>query len=164
MPISQSNVNNILKAISNGNHVFNEQIAVYRNTKTICPNCIYDPIRKESTDYNCQTCGGTGQIIVEVFYSIPASVETEEDFKYDFSRAGRFVKGEILVTIDIVELNTVLNISSPFDLNDYTQLKAFIERYDYIKWKGAKYNIGSFEPGWLEGNLYELGLVLSLME
>jgi hypothetical protein len=154
----------MLKAISNGNHVFNERVQIYRNTKTPCPACLYDPVRKESTDPYCQTCGGAGVIVVESFHDIPASVEQEEDFKYDFAKVGKFLKGQIYMTIDIQEINTVLNASNAYDLNDYAQMKAFCETFDYVVWKGAKYNINEFEPGWLEGNLYEIGFILSLME
>jgi hypothetical protein len=164
MEIPQSNVLNMLKAISNGNHVFNEQVKVYRNTDSDCPTCQYDPVRKESTDPHCQTCDGKGRMIVEKFYSIPASVETEEDFKFDFSKAGKFIKGQIYLTIDSKELTTVLNVDVKYNLDDYTQLKAFTESFDYIVWKGARYTITQFEPGLLQGNLYEIGFTLSLME
>jgi hypothetical protein len=154
----------MLKAISDGNHVFNETISLYVNTKTDCPDCDFDPVRKESTDPNCQTCGGVGKIITEVSYDIPASVEQEEDFKYDFSKAGKFLKGQIYATLDILEINTILDPTSKYDLNDYKQMKSFVESFDYIKWKGAKYKIEQFEPGWLQGILYEIGLTLSIME
>ena len=164
MSIPESNIRNMLRAISKGNHVFNEQVKVYKNTKTICTDCIYDPIRQESTDYNCQTCDGLGQVITEVYSEIPASVETSQDFRYEFTKAGKITTGEIFLTIDIVELEDILNVSAIYDLSDYTDLKAFVQQYDYIVWKGARYTIKNFEGGWLQGNLYEIALTLSLME
>lgn len=158
-------ISNMLKAISNGNHVFNETVQMYRNTKSDCPTCTYDPVRKESTDPYCQTCGGTGVIITYNSYQIPASVETSEDFKYDYTKAGKFVKGSIYLTIDSKEITTVLNTgNSAYNLNDYNQLRTFVESFDYVMWNNARYNINDFEPGVLQGNLYEIGCMLSLMD
>lgn len=164
MQIPQSNLRNMLSAISNGNHVFNETVQLYRNTKTPCTTCTYDPVRRESTDPYCQTCDGTGFIITLKYFSIPASVETESDFTYDYSKVGKFTQNQMYMTIDNLELTTVLNIDKAYDLNDYKQLKDFVESFDYVIWKGAKFAIGDFEPGILQGNLYEIGCKLSLME
>jgi hypothetical protein len=163
MLIPESNIRNMLKAISNGNHVFNEQINIYRNTESYCPVCTFDPILKESTDHNCQTCNGKGTVITEKFWTIPSSVEVEDDFKYDFSKAGKLLRGQIYATIDILEIDDVLNTLPTYDLNNYNRLKDFVGSFDYIKWKGAKYTIERFEPGWLQGHLYEIGLTLSLI-
>lgn len=164
MKIPESNIRNMLKAISDGNHVLNEQVSLVSVSKTLCPDCIYDPVRKESTDYNCETCDGTGFTVVETVNTISASVEQSEDFKYDFSKAGKFVKGQIYITLDILEIKNVLNPTSQYNLDDYNQLKNFVESFSTIRWKGARYNVDSFEPGWLQGNLYEIGLVLSIVE
>jgi hypothetical protein len=144
--------------------VLNETVALYKIAKSHCPDCTFDPVRQESTDYNCETCDGTGFINSEQVFTIPASIEQEEDFKYDFSKAGKFIKGEIYLTIDSVEIKTVLDPTSQYNLDDYNQMKAFIEQYDHVLWKGAKYSIKSFEPGWLQGNLYEIGFTLSIVE
>jgi hypothetical protein len=162
MQIPEANLRNMLKAISEGNHVLNEQVSFYHNTKSICPTCVFDPIRKESTDRNCPTCSGEGYVITELKYTISASIEQEEDFKYDFSKAGKLLKGQVLVTIDSAEFTT-LDPTKKYDLNDYPQMKSFVESFDYIKWKGAKYTVESFEPGWLQGNLYEIAIVLKLV-
>lgn len=164
MQIPEANLRNMLKSITAGNHVLNEQVGICKHTVAPCPDCGYDPVRKESTDYGCETCGGVGKIKTETVVTIPASVEQEEDFKYDFSKTGKFVNGQIYLTIDILEINTVLNANREYDLNDYKQMKAMIESFTYIKWKGARYDIDSFEPGWLQTNLYEIGFVLSIME
>ncbi|WP_124118462.1 MULTISPECIES: hypothetical protein [Paenibacillus] len=164
MKIPESNIRNMLKAIGNGNHVLNETVQIYSNSKTKCPDCKFDPIRKESTDRNCPTCEGVGYIITEVFQTIPASVEQSEDFRYDYTKAGKYVDGNIFLTIDIEEINTVLNVDEKYDLDDYNQMKAFIESFDYVVWKGAKFKTESFEPGYLQGYLYEIGISLALME
>lgn len=163
MNISDANIRNMLKAISAGNHVLNENIRLYKHTESDCPDCSYDPIRKESTNQNCPTCDGKGVIIVNTYNEISASIEQEGDLKYDFTNAGIITKGQIFATIDIQEINDILNSNSTFDLNDYTQMQKFIKQYDYILWKGAKYSVEHFEPGWLQGNLYEIALTLSLM-
>ncbi|MNT21510.1 hypothetical protein D3C72_1568520 [compost metagenome] len=92
------------------------------------------------------------------------SIETEEDFKYEFTKTGKLVKGQILLTIDIKEINEILNVSQSFNLDQYDELKSFMEQYRHIKWKGATYVIESFEPGWLQGNLYEIATVLNLKD
>jgi hypothetical protein len=153
----------MLKAISDGNHVLNETIRLYKSTKTDCPDCGYDPVRKESTNFNCQTCGGEGSVIVETYIEIPASVESYEDLKFNFTRAGELTRGQVNCTIDMLELKTYLNLDNKFDLNDFNDIKLCIKQYDYIWWKGAKYSAESFEPGWLQGNLYEVALVLSIL-
>jgi hypothetical protein len=158
------NITNMLAAISYGNHVLNEQIKLYKNIKSDCPVCLYDPMRNESSDSNCQTCGGVGQIIVESFSQIDASVEQESDFSYDYTKAGKIVNGKIYVTIDIKEINEILNANSTYDLSDYHQMKKFIDQYDYITWSSAKYIVESFEPGLLQGSLYEIAVTLSLIE
>lgn len=162
MKISQSNIRNMLRAISDGNHVLNETVRLYQSTKTDCSNCGYDPIRKESTNLNCPTCGGSGSIVTETFKEVPSSIETYDDLKYDFTQAGILLKGQIHCTIDMLEINTVLNVDKKFTLADLDSIEKFIQQYDYITWKGAKYTVESFEPGWLQGNLYEIALVLSL--
>jgi predicted RNA-binding Zn-ribbon protein involved in translation (DUF1610 family) len=164
MNIPEANLRNMLNAISSGNHVLNEQVQMHTHTELDCPDCDYDPIRKESTNYNCETCGGTGKIVTDQYLTIPASVEQQEDFSRDFTNSGKITKGQIFVTIDIKEIKEVLNTDNKFNLDDYTQLKSFVDQYDFINWKGARYSVSSFEPGFLQGNLYEIGLTLSLFE
>lgn len=164
MNIPQANLLNMLNSISAGNHVLNEQVSFYKHSTIDCPDCGYDPIRKESTNHNCSSCEGTGSIVTITVQNIPASIETEEDFKYEFTKVGRIVKGQILLTVDIKEINEILNLDSKYDLNDYQQLKAFLDQYSSINWKGAKYSIDSFEAGWLQGNLYEIAITLNLVE
>lgn len=164
MKIPEANLRNMLSAISAGNHVLNEKVRFYTSTNSQCPDCEYDPVRKESTNSSCPTCGGTGSITTYAYKEIDCSVETEKDFQYDFKQAGKITKGQIFVTVDIKEINEVLNLVTKYDLNDAPQMKALLNQYDYIWWKGAKYTIESYEPGWLQGNLYEIALVLSLMD
>ncbi|MNS33484.1 hypothetical protein D3C72_655990 [compost metagenome] len=164
MNIPEANIRNMLRSISEGNHVLNETAFFYTESETDCPDCRYDPIRKESTNPNCQTCGGTGSITTQVIDEVQVSIETEEDFKYEFTKAGKLVKGQILLTIDIKEINEILNVSQSFNLDQYDELKSFMEQYKQVKWKGAAYVIESFEPGWLQGNLYEIAAVLNLKD
>jgi hypothetical protein len=163
MNIPEANLRNMLKAISEGNHVLNEKVRLYKTSNSDCTDCDYDPIRKESTDINCETCGGTGSISTSTYSEIDASVEQEEDFKKHYQDTGAVTKGKIFVTIDIADITTTLNADSKYDLNDYSQMKSFVEQYNYLMWKGAKYTVESFEPGWLQGNLYEIGVTLSLI-
>lgn len=163
MKIPESNIRNMLKAISNGNHVLNETASFYKNQKTKCPDCKFDPIRKESTNHNCSTCEGTGYIETESFVTIPVSVEQNDDFRYDFSRAGKYVNGTIYMTLDIEEINAVLNKDKAYNLDDYEQIKAFVESFDSFIWKNARFKLDSFEPGFLQGHLYEIGITMSLV-
>lgn len=163
MSIPESNLRNMLNAISKGNHVLNETIHLHSNVKSDCPDCSFDPIRKESTDYNCPTCGGVGYLITDSYQTIPASVETEDDFKYDFTSVGKVVNGKIYVTIDSKEVAEILNISNKFNMNNYDDVKSLISQYDYITWKGAKYEIEEFQIGYLQGVFYEIGLLLKLI-
>lgn len=164
MNIPEANLRNMLSAISAGNHVLNEQIKLVKQTEVDCPDCGYDPIRKESINFNCESCSGTGSYITITSQTIPASIETEEDFKYEFTKAGRITKGQILLTIDTKEIKEKLNSDGKFNLDEYVELKAFIDQYSYIMWKGARYIVESFEAGWLQGNLYEISMTLNLSE
>jgi hypothetical protein len=66
------------------------------------------------------------------------------------------------MTIDIQELN-ILNAAGTYNLSDYNSLRIFVETFDFFIWNGAKYSVHEFEPGFLQGNLYEVGFVLSLI-
>lgn len=164
MNIPEANLRNMLNAISEGNHVLNETASFYTVSESDCPACAFDPIRKESVNPNCETCGGSGSISVSTKVDIPVSIETEEDFRYEFTKAGKITNGQILLTIDIKEINEVLNINQAFDLNQHAELKAFIEQFKKIEWKGAAYVVDRFEPGWLQGNLYEIAATLNLKD
>jgi len=49
-------------------------VKVKKLIKTDCPNCTYDPINNESTNPQCQTCGGVGKVISEKKAVMPAFV------------------------------------------------------------------------------------------
>jgi hypothetical protein len=162
MPLSDSNVKNMLKAISVGNHVLNETMSFYKNTKTDCPSCGYDPIRHESINPHCPDCNGTGLKETISYVDVPVSVETEDDFRYDYNNKGRLTKGQILVTIDASEIESLLNNPQVFDLNTHNGIQAFISQFDYFSWKGGKYTASSFEAGYLQGYFYELSVTMEL--
>lgn len=164
MKVPSPKVLNILNAIDQGNAMLNETIRLYKQTHSDCPDCGYDPIRKTSTDPFCDTCDGKGSIIVETYHEIKASVEQEEDFRSEFTNAGKITRNQVYVTLARKEIHNVLNVDTNYDFDDYNQMKAFVEQYSYILWKGAKYSIESFEPGWIEEILYEIGVTLSLIE
>jgi predicted RNA-binding Zn-ribbon protein involved in translation (DUF1610 family) len=164
MNIPEANLRNMLKAISDGNHVLNEQVKFNKASKMDCPDCGYDPVRKESTNFDCDTCGGTGSVTTVTSQQISASVETEDDFNYEYTKAGRLTKGQILLTVDIKEIKEILNVDGKYDINDYSQLKAFLDQYENVTWLGARYKIDSFEAGVLQTNIYEIALKLSLVE
>ncbi|HLI46307.1 MAG TPA: hypothetical protein VKU94_03855 [Geobacterales bacterium] len=163
MNIPQSNIANMLSSISSLNHVLNETLTVYASTTTNCPNCGYDPIRKESTDPSCPTCGGKGLIETLTSTSIPCSIETQEDFQYSYAEVGRLLDGEILVTIDNLEISTVLNTNGKYSMDKQSDIKAFLDQYDYFEWKGGKYVVKSFQANYLQGTFYELSIILKLM-
>lgn len=144
--------------------MLNETLTIYHNHETDCPDCGYDPIRKESTNLNCQTCDGIGKIIDSITYTIPSSIETEEDFSFDYANVGRISNGEILATIDSLEIKTILNTDGKYSMDNYQDIKKFLDQYDYFEWKGAKYVLKSFQPGYLQGNFYEISMTLSLKE
>jgi len=132
--------------------------------KADCPTCNYDPIRRESTDPYCDYCDGKGKIFTPTFYDIPSSVETTEDFQYEFSKAGRIMDGEILATIDIQEIDTVLDPTGKYNMDDKNDIKRFLDQYKYFEWKCAKYVLKSFQAGYLQGNFYEISMTLSLKD
>lgn len=164
MNIPNANLRNMLNAISKGNHVLNETVRLFRNTKTPCPDCKFDPIRRESTNPNCDTCGGTGKVVTENFFEIPASVETLSDYKNTWQNVGQLTENQILLTLDAQEISEVLNVSPQYDLDQYSGIKAFVESFDYLTWKGAKYVVSSFEDGRLQGILYEISMKMNLTE
>lgn len=164
MAMSESNLRNMLNAISRGNHILNEQVRLYKHTEEDCPDCGYDPIRKESTDPYCDTCEGKGKIEKETYTQIPTSIQTEDDFQFDFTQAGRLEQGEILITIDRKEIDAHINQNGDWDLDDHRSIKKLVENYDYFWWKGGKYHLKGFEPGYLQGVLYEIAVTVSLSE
>lgn len=153
----------MLSSISSLNHVLNETLRLVKFTTSDCPDCGYDPIRKESTDPSCPTCGGTGLIRTEVDTDIPSSVETSADFIYSYAEVGRLLDGEIVATIDNLEITTVLNSNNKYNMNIQSDIKAFLDQYDHFEWKGGKYVVKSFQANYLEGTFYELSLTLKLM-
>lgn len=151
----------MLSSISSLNHVLSETLILCKMTKTDCPDCAYDPIRQESTNPYCQTCGGIGVIEQPQLFSIPSSIETYEDVTYSYAEVGRFDKGQINATIDKQEITTTLDTQSQFNMDDQTSIKAFLDQYDYFEWKGTKYVVESFQGNYLEGNFYEIDLTLN---
>ena len=162
--LSDANIRNMLDAISRGNHVLNETARLFKVSKTDCPDCGYDPIRKESTDPYCETCDGKGSIESLAYNEIPVSIETEKDFQYKFTNAGKITDGEIFLTIDIKEIKEVLNADNSHDLSNYQGVKKFVEQYDHVTWHNAKYKMVSFEPSYLQGIFYEVSMKLKLEE
>jgi hypothetical protein len=162
MNIPESNLRNMLNSISGLNHVLNETLRLCKVSETDCPDCGYDPIRKESTDPYCPTCDGRGMIVSETYYDIPSSVETSADFTYSYAETGRLLDGEVLATIDILEINTVLNVDGKFNMDSQSDIKAFLSQYEYFEWKGGKYIVKSFQAGYLQGNFYEIAITLKL--
>ena len=155
---SANDIKNILTAISNINHVFTETITLHKFTKTRCTSCEYDPIRNASVDVNCPTCGGTGWIQTDNPSTIQASADYEGDFDTNpLLTAQDFDSNIVYITLDIKELNT-LNQDNAFNLTDVVQLEHFLKQYDYITWDNTNYELISFQPGWLEGILYETAL------
>jgi hypothetical protein len=162
MNIPESNLRNMLNSISGLNHVLNETLRIYKNNESDCPDCGYDPIRKESTNPYCNTCDGTGKIATEIFYDIPSSIETAEDFTFDYGHAGRLLEGEVLATIDVKEIKEVLNTDGKYSMDNQIDIKNFLDQYEYYEWKGGKYIVKSFQAGYLQGNFYEIAVTLKL--
>lgn len=162
MNIPQSNIRNMLTSISGLNHVLNETLRLCQTTTVDCPTCGYDPIRQESTDPSCPTCDGVGKIVTEIYTDIPSSIETSADFMYSYAETGRLLDGEILATIDSLEINTILNISGKFNMDTQADIKSFLDQYSYFEWKGGKYVVKSFQAGYLQGNFYEISITLKL--
>jgi hypothetical protein len=152
----------MLNSISELNHVLNEILRLCKVSETDCPDCGYDPIRKESTDPYCDTCNGKGKIVTESYYDIPSSVETADDFRFEYGNTGRLLDGEILATIDSKEISEILNIDSKYNMDEQQDIKSFLDQYEYFQWKGGKYVVKSFQPGYLQGNFYEIGITLKL--
>jgi hypothetical protein len=164
MNIPESNLRNMLNSISSLNHVLNETLILYKLESSDCPDCGYDPIRNESTDPYCTTCDGKGKVSTPTAFTIPSSIETEDDFVFSYTNAGRLTSGEILATIDNKEISEVLNVDRKFSMDDYGDIKAFLDQYSYFEWKGAKYKLESFQPGYLQGRFYEISMKLSLSD
>jgi len=143
MPISSTQLQNILDKISEVNHYFNESIDLVSITKQPCPDCDIDPITNEASDSFCETCGGSGYIETETILTIVASVEYESEFEKIFTKIGEFSENKIVVTIDTKEI-TENNI----DLNTI----------QYIKWQGNKYKTNKTQPNYLQGVYYETNL------
>jgi hypothetical protein len=162
MNIPESNLRNMLNSISSLNHVLNETLNLCKVSEVDCPDCGYDPIRRESTDPYCPTCDGRGKKVTEQIFTIPSSVETEEDFSFEYGSTGRLSKGQILATIDKLEIDSVLNTDSKYSMDNQNNIKEFLDQYEYFEWKGAKYILDSFQAGYLQGNFYEIGLTLTL--
>lgn len=162
MNIPESNLRNMLNSISGLNHVLNETLRLCKSDKTDCPDCSYDPIRKESTNPYCPTCDGKGVIFTETYFDIPSSVETSADFMYSYAETGRLLEGEVLATIDILEIKTILNVNSQYNMDNQDSIKSFLDQYDYFEWKGGKYIVKSFQPSYLQGNFYEIAVTLKL--
>jgi hypothetical protein len=162
MNIPESNLRNMLNSISSLNHVLNETLTICKEDEADCPDCGYDPIRNESTDPHCPTCDGHGKISTPLYYTIPSSIETEEDFTFTYSNAGRIAEGEILATIDKKEIDEILNIGNKYNMDSYVDIKSFLDQYKYFEWKGAKYKLSSFQAGYLQGNFYEISMKLKL--
>ena len=160
MNIPESNLRNMLKSISELNHVLNERISLSKVADKDCPDCQYDPIRKESMDAYCDTCSGAGKLKVPEITPISASVETMDDFRFDYTALGRLKEGEILVTIDKLEIDDFLNKDGKYNMNDYKDIEKLIHEYDYIEWMGTRYTPATFQPAYLQGNFYELSLTL----
>jgi predicted RNA-binding Zn-ribbon protein involved in translation (DUF1610 family) len=55
-----------------GSNKFDYNLYVKRYIKTDCPSCEYDPVRKESTDIACPTCGGKGMLVTTKQARVPA--------------------------------------------------------------------------------------------
>jgi len=162
--LSEANVRNMLSAISRGNHVLNERAKLFKIAKTNCPDCGFDPIRKESTNPDCDTCEGKGMVEVLSYNEIPVSIETEKDTQYRFTNAGKITEGEILLTIDSKEISEVLNLDKSHDLSTHQGIKKFVEQYDHITWHNAKYKMASFEASYLQGIFYEISMKMKLEE
>lgn len=162
MNIPESNLRNMLNSISELNHVLNETITLYKNVAEDCPSCSYDPIRGESTDPHCDECDGVGKIITSQTFTIPSSVETEEDFAFEYKSVGRLSTGEILSTIDKKEITEVLNVDGTYDMDNQKDIKRFLDQFEYFEWKGAEYTLVKFQAGYLQGNFYEISLTLKL--
>jgi hypothetical protein len=152
----------MLNSISELNHVLNETLRLCKVSETDCPDCGYDPIRKESTDPYCDTCDGRGKITTEVYFDIPSSIETADDFRFDYAHTGRLTDGEILATIDSKEINQVLNIDGKFNMDSQQDIRGFLDQYEYYEWKGGRYIVKSFQAGYLQGNFYEISITLKL--
>jgi hypothetical protein len=162
MNIPQSNIRNMLNSISSLNHVLNETLRLVQYTNSDCPDCGYDPIRKESTDPSCPTCGGKGVIQTQVNIDIPSSIETAQDFIYSYAEVGRLLDGEIVATIDNLEIKTILNSSNKYSMDSQDDIKKFLDQYDHFEWKGGKYVVKSFNANYLQGTFYELSITLKL--
>src|SRR5690606_34009262 len=150
MNIPESNLRNMLNSISSLNHVLNETLKLCKVSESDCPDCNYDPVRKESTDPYCPTCDGRGKDVDEQIFTTPSSIETEEDFAFEYSNAGRLSKGQILATIDKLEIDTVLNSDKKFDMDNQQDIKRFLDQFEYFEWKGATYSLDSFQAGYLQ--------------
>lgn len=162
MNIPESNLRNMLSSISELNHVLNETLILTKNTSTDCSDCGYDPIRRESTNPYCEKCNGTGEIITQIKYEIPSSVETEQDFEFEYGKTGRVTNGEILATIDSKEISEILNVDKSFNMDNQKDIKKFLDQFTTYEWKGANYSLKSFQPGYLQGRFYEIQVKLGL--
>lgn len=162
MNIPQSNIRNMLNSISGLNHVLNETLRLVQYTSTDCPDCSYDPIRKESTDPSCPTCDGKGVIQTQVNTDIVSSVETSADFIYSYAEVGRLLDGEVVATIDNLEMTTILNPNGKYSMDNQLDIKKFLDQYDHFEWKGGQYIIKSFQANYLQGTFYELSITLKL--
>lgn len=164
MQLPASSVRAILNSISSLNHILNETIDLIQMVNTDCPDCTYDPIRQESTNPYCQTCDGKGVIQTQQKFTIASSVETEEDMTYQYRPVGRLVQGEIKATIDKTEISSTLDPKGQFNMDDQGSIKAFLDQYAYVIWKGATYIIEEFQGQYLQGNFYEIDLTLKLKD
>jgi len=83
-------------------------IYYYTGTETDCPDCVYDPINKESIDPSCPTCSGRGRIQTERALTVNANVSWRgitDQYNYMRLPGGNIEAGDVIVSC---KLNDVL--------------------------------------------------------
>ena len=134
--------NKILKKISEANHIYTEMVTLHFITKTDCPDCGFDPVRHESVNPNCKTCGGSGFIEQDNPITIPVSFENPSSLDdVETLAIGEYKADRILITIDRKELE---------------QYNIDIHKVRYFTHDGVDYVLDKAQEEYLNGVKYEV--------
>ncbi|MHA1754693.1 MAG: hypothetical protein ACTSYR_04165 [Candidatus Odinarchaeia archaeon] len=139
----------IIKYISEINHIYPEEITLHYISKTVCPDCTFNPILKESTNILCPTCGGDGYIETDNPIIIECSVEGIDEEDVLLIPSGLVISDLIKITIDKKEID---------------QYNIDVTKVDYFTYNGDDYILSSFRKESLDKVVYEVNCILRKKE
>jgi hypothetical protein len=148
------NYDAIRKRIEEVSVIDSEIVYFVKQKKEPCSECIFDPIRRESTNPFCPVCGGKGFVTQDVKTAITACVDRATGLENVYQAGGRLQKGDVVMTVHEREL---VKAGYPLDADWATE-------FDWIEIAGRKYILAegdSVIPQTLQGQIYEVIFHLS---